>query len=261
MADKKYYCYCESNCKYETMTKEQILAAITQAVNEGTIGDINTGFVQTIKTINGHPLKFFVGAQSEYEALTDEEKEGVFALITNDTTKDALIEAIETLQSTSGAHEARIAELSGDVNGLLDGTKSAKKAVSATYAASAENATTADTATKANALSHTPHFVRYTGGTAVLLQYTLKDSALYLFQFYVDDADEYFTVMLRTSSDPSERAISNCAYDSANNCWYYVHGSVAAGFHVSKTRVDDSGGMWTTAVTSAGVTYFEIPLT
>ena len=28
----KKYCYCENNCKYETMSKEEILAAIAQAV-------------------------------------------------------------------------------------------------------------------------------------------------------------------------------------------------------------------------------------
>ncbi len=98
MADRKYYVVCDMGCKFESMTKEQILTAITQAVNEGTISDIDTGFVQTIKTINGKGLKFFVGTQSEYEGLTAEEKENLFAIITNDTTKDALFNALEEMQ-------------------------------------------------------------------------------------------------------------------------------------------------------------------
>ncbi len=99
MADeRKYYVLCEQNCKFEGMTKEQILTAITQAVNEGTIGDIDTGFITTIKTINDKALKFFVGTQSEYEALTDAQKANVFALITNDTTKEALLESIRRLE-------------------------------------------------------------------------------------------------------------------------------------------------------------------
>lgn len=93
------YVICDANCKFEGMTKEQIYAAILQAVNEGTIGDIDSGFVQTIKTINGIGLKFFLGTQAEYEALTDEEKENLFAIITNDTTKEGIIKAITDLQN------------------------------------------------------------------------------------------------------------------------------------------------------------------
>lgn len=110
MADRKYYVMCDSGCKFESMTKEQILAAIAQAVNEGTIGDIDTGFVTTIKTINGTPLKFFVGTQSEYEALTAKERSNLFALITNDTSKEALFNAIELLQIEFDAFRDGIAD-------------------------------------------------------------------------------------------------------------------------------------------------------
>lgn len=93
------YVICDQNCKFEGMTKEQILTAIAQAVETGTIGDLDTGFITTIKTINGTPLKFFVGEQAEYDALTAEEKEGLFAIITNDATKAGLLEAIKDLQT------------------------------------------------------------------------------------------------------------------------------------------------------------------
>lgn len=96
--ERKYYVLCEQNCKFESMTKEQILTAISQAVNEGTIGDIDTGFVTKIRTINNKDLKFFVGQQSEYELLTNAEKDNLFAIITNDTTKEALLQAISDLQ-------------------------------------------------------------------------------------------------------------------------------------------------------------------
>jgi len=77
----KKYCYCENNCKYETLDKEEILAAIAQAVESGTVGECDTGFITTIKTINGQPLKFFVGTQAEYAALSDEQKQNLFAII------------------------------------------------------------------------------------------------------------------------------------------------------------------------------------
>ena len=93
------YVICDQNCKLEGMTKEQIYAAILQAVNEGTIGNIDAGFITTIKTINGLPLKFFVGEQSAYDELTAEQKSNLFAIITNDTTKDGINKAIEQLQT------------------------------------------------------------------------------------------------------------------------------------------------------------------
>lgn len=101
MADTpKVYVICDQNCKFEGMTREQILTAITQAVNEGTIGNIDTGFITTIKTINGLPLKFFVGSQSEYEALTAEEKNGLYAIITNDSTRENMEELLETVSKS-----------------------------------------------------------------------------------------------------------------------------------------------------------------
>jgi hypothetical protein len=102
MSERNYWVFCDNNCKFPAMTKEQTLTAITQAVNEGTIGDIDTGFVTTIKTINGQPLKFFVGMQSAYEALTDAEKENLFAIITNDTFKESILSAVESLTAHMG---------------------------------------------------------------------------------------------------------------------------------------------------------------
>lgn len=119
----KVYVICDQNCKFEGMTKEQIYAAIVQAVNEGTIGDIDAGFITTVKTINGLPLKFFVGPQATYDALSEEEKENVFAIITNDTTRAGLLAAIESLQNS--------------IKGLVDGSfvvKNADEARLASYA-------------------------------------------------------------------------------------------------------------------------------
>jgi hypothetical protein len=99
MADRKYYVICDIGCKFESMTKEQILTAIMQAVKEGTIGDIDTGFITTIKTINGHGLKFFIGPQSEFESLSEDERQDLFPIITNDTTIESINAAIEVLQN------------------------------------------------------------------------------------------------------------------------------------------------------------------
>lgn len=110
MATPTVYVICDQNCKHEGMTKEQILTAIMQAVNEGTIGDVDAGFITTIKTINDKALKFFVGEQSAYDALTDKQKENLFAIITNDTTKDGLLQAIKDLQEAEKAILEKVEE-------------------------------------------------------------------------------------------------------------------------------------------------------
>jgi hypothetical protein len=110
MADRKYYVLCDSNCKFESMTKEQILTAITQAVQTGKVGDCDTGFITSVKTINGFPLRFFVGTQSEYESLGESQKRNLFAIITNDTSKEALFDAIEGIRSEFDAFKNGIAE-------------------------------------------------------------------------------------------------------------------------------------------------------
>lgn len=98
MAERNYWVLCDDNCRFPAMTKEQILTAIAQAVSTGKIGDIDTGFITTIKTINGTALRFFVGTQNEYEALSEDDKKSVFAIITNDTSKEGIEAAIKTLE-------------------------------------------------------------------------------------------------------------------------------------------------------------------
>ena len=144
MATPTVYVICDQNCKFEGMTKEQILTAIAQAVESGEIKDVDAGFIQTVKTINGVPLRFFVGEQSAYDALTEEEKNGLFAIITNDTTKDDLLADVEYLKK-------RVKEL-GEL-ATADHATTADKATYATSAGTADKATTATTATKANKIA------------------------------------------------------------------------------------------------------------
>lgn len=106
------------------MTKEQILAAIVQAVNEGTIGNIDTGFITTVKTINGTPLSFFVGSQAEYNELSDEQRENLFAIITNDTTKEALFAAIAEASQKAADCENAFAALDLAVGAALESFRS-----------------------------------------------------------------------------------------------------------------------------------------
>lgn len=92
---KKYFCFCSSNCKYETMTKEQILAAIAQAVETGSVGDCDTGFITKIKETNsGSYVTFWVGTQAQYNALENKAQNCMY-IITDDTTKADILKAYE----------------------------------------------------------------------------------------------------------------------------------------------------------------------
>ena len=95
------YVICDQNCKFEGMTKEQILAAIEQAVSTGEIKDVDAGFISAVKTINGQTLRFFVGEQAAYDELSDEMKKNLFAIITNDVTLEGIREAIAELKQST----------------------------------------------------------------------------------------------------------------------------------------------------------------
>ena len=97
MAERKYYCFCGSNCRYETLTKEQILTAIEQAITNGEITDIDSGFITTIKEQNKNGgLQFWIGTQAEYNAIETPE-DNIFYIITDDTETEDLQAMIETL--------------------------------------------------------------------------------------------------------------------------------------------------------------------
>lgn len=55
-----------------------------------------------IKTVNGTVLRFFVGEQSVYDTLTNAQKQGLFAIITDDKTKEEIWNAINNSMSLQG---------------------------------------------------------------------------------------------------------------------------------------------------------------
>lgn len=112
---KKYYCFCSSNCKYETMTTEQIMAAITQAVQGGTIGDVDTGFVSKVKEKNGSYVTFWVGTQAQYNAIAERETNCLY-IITDETTFADVAKTVE--QAAADAKAAATA--AGKAAYLLD---------------------------------------------------------------------------------------------------------------------------------------------
>lgn len=92
MSERKYYCFCADNCKFETMTKEQILAAIAQAAEHGLVYDPDAAVISKVKegNANGY-VTFWAGTQAEFNALTETDPRCIY--VVTDSTKDADIAA------------------------------------------------------------------------------------------------------------------------------------------------------------------------
>lgn len=112
MADgKKYFCFCSSNCKYETMTKEQILAAIVQAVENGEVQDVDSGFVTTIKDQNQNSgLTFWIGTTAQYNALESIDMNCMY-ILTDETTDEDMAAYIAQLNERVEAMQESVALL------------------------------------------------------------------------------------------------------------------------------------------------------
>jgi hypothetical protein len=59
--------------------------------------------VIAIKTVNGGILHFFVGTKAEYNALTDDQKKNMFALITDDAEKNAIYNRLTAIEDGTKA--------------------------------------------------------------------------------------------------------------------------------------------------------------
>ena len=104
---KKYYCFCGSNCKYETMTKEQILAAITQAAETGTIGDVDAGFITKVKENNaGGYVTFWTGTQAQFNALPSIEMNCLYIFTDAPSTADMEATIIAAVQDEARKNAA-----------------------------------------------------------------------------------------------------------------------------------------------------------
>ena len=110
MSERKYYCFCEANCKFETMTKEQILAAIAQAATTGLVYDPDAAVVSKVKESNtGGSVTFWVGTQAQYNALENVEPNCMY-IITDDTSKADMEAAVKKAADDAGTAAAQAAE-------------------------------------------------------------------------------------------------------------------------------------------------------
>lgn len=66
-----FYCVCDDDCRYETMTKEQILTAIEEALEQGHVSDPDGAVFSKIKeTRANEAVQIWVGTEAEYNAIS-----------------------------------------------------------------------------------------------------------------------------------------------------------------------------------------------
>ena len=141
MATPKVYVICDQNCKFEGITKDQIITAITNAVNSGDIGDIDAGFITKIKETNANKtMQFWVGTSAQFIALKTKD-ENTFYILTDDDSAASWDQIAEDLQGVIAGVEK-----------IIIGETVVEKARHAENATSADNATNATNASKVNNL-------------------------------------------------------------------------------------------------------------
>lgn len=96
--ERRYYVICEYNCKFESMTKEQIIAAIEEATGNVPT-HIDDAFITKLKEINKNgAVKFWVGTRAEYNALQTKRTDTLY-MITDDDIIASLTARIEALEA------------------------------------------------------------------------------------------------------------------------------------------------------------------
>lgn len=109
-SERQYFVLCEDNCRFEAMTKEQIIAAIAEATGH-TPQDVDAAFITKIKEKNHNTaLSFWVGTQAEYNAIETKASD-CFYIITDDTT-------LEDLTAEINDQSERISELETPQKGI-----------------------------------------------------------------------------------------------------------------------------------------------
>ena len=66
----KYYVICDDDCRYEGMTREQIIAAIEQALEQGFVSDPDEAVISKVREIRSNgAVQLWVGDEAEFNAL------------------------------------------------------------------------------------------------------------------------------------------------------------------------------------------------
>ena len=135
MSEMSYYVLDENDCKHISLTKEQIYAAITEAIETGTITDVDTGFVTKIKEMNADKLlSFWIGSSAQYNTLTAKDPNTLYILTDESTLGDAVekVDVLATKLDVFMTNTTNIEdELVMDISNLEGNLENAESAITA----------------------------------------------------------------------------------------------------------------------------------
>ena len=94
---RQYYVFREDNCKFESMTKEQIITAIANATGVSPEAvDVDDAFISKIQEMNqNNNLKWWVGTEAEYNAIEDLDAETLYIITDAADDTGAVITALK----------------------------------------------------------------------------------------------------------------------------------------------------------------------
>ena len=81
MSELTVYGVCENNCRFPVFTREQVLAILQQAINDGSLLNIDADFAAIEKIVDGNGganIKFWTGTEAEFNALEPAPDVGLF---------------------------------------------------------------------------------------------------------------------------------------------------------------------------------------
>lgn len=126
--ERRYFVICEDNCKFESMTKEQIIEAIAEATGETPV-HIDDAFITKIKELNANnQLKWWVGTEAQYNALEEKDLTTLYIIYDASEYDDLLVEIqelqaqIEALNEKAPMYQYSTTDLEPGVSDLETGT-------------------------------------------------------------------------------------------------------------------------------------------
>ena len=103
-----------------------VLSALEYLFADGTTlyRDTETGVatVLGVKTVNGTYLRFYLGTQAGYDALSAIQKQNLFAIITDDKWKENLEDRLSDLETANENLEDRLSDLETANESIINGT-------------------------------------------------------------------------------------------------------------------------------------------
>lgn len=132
MSERNYYVLCDDNCRFPSMTAEQIIAAIVEATGN-TPTNIDDAFITKIRESNKNGVvSLWVGSTSEYNSIVADGAlvEGCLYITTDGNAFEALYNAIQELREVLDENTQKVTQLGGLGGVLLTG-----KSANSDYAA------------------------------------------------------------------------------------------------------------------------------